>query len=198
MSEPFCVGPLGPRTVTSRPARRARTTSPRLSSPGPGNRLRLERRLLAKDRGVELLERGCRLDSELVDERASRFLIGLERFRLPTRSVEGEHQLPAGTLPERVLPHECFELTDEIPAAAELELGLDPLLELQSAVAPLGGPPRSARRRRMRSRRAAGRAIAGAPHAGGRRGVPPPLSLASRRSRSNRCASIASLSTRSA
>ena len=94
-----------------------------------GHGLRLERRLLAEDRRVQLLERRRRLDAELLDEHPARLLIGLERLGLPPASIEGEHELAARTLAKGVLAHERFELADELGRPSELELRLDPLLD---------------------------------------------------------------------
>jgi len=58
---------------------------------------------VAEDLGLELTELGTGLDAELVHEAGAGALIGLERFGLPARSVEREHQLPAERLAERVL-----------------------------------------------------------------------------------------------
>ena len=37
--------------------------------------------------------------------------------------------MPAQSLPQRMVPHECLELTDEVAAAAGGQIGLDPVLE---------------------------------------------------------------------
>ena len=82
---------------------------------------------------MELLEGRRRLDAELVDEHPPSFLVGLERFRLSTGAIEGEHQLTASALPKRVLSHERLELAHEPRGSAELELRLDPLLDRRQA-----------------------------------------------------------------
>ncbi len=58
-----------------------------------GRRPRLEASLLPENRRVELLERRARLDSEPFDECSPRLLVRLERFGLPPRTVERQHQL---------------------------------------------------------------------------------------------------------
>ena len=68
-----------------------------------------------------------RLDAELLDEACARVLIRVERFRLPSRAVEREHELAAQGLAERVLAHERSSSRD-VTVAAEVEIGLDPLL----------------------------------------------------------------------
>jgi len=52
---------------------------------------------------------------------------------LTSGTVEREHQLAAGTLAERVVPHERFELGKERPVAPERELGIEALLERSEA-----------------------------------------------------------------
>src|SRR5439155_7084154 len=76
-----------------------------------------------------LAQLGARLDSELLDEDAPRLPVGLERVRLPTGSVQRDDQLPPQPLAERMLSDEVLELVDELPIAAELEIGVYPLLE---------------------------------------------------------------------
>src|SRR5262249_56843039 len=56
-----------------------------------------------------------------------------ERLGLPPGAVEREHQLPAEALTQRVPSHEPLELADELRVAAELEIGVDPLLEREYA-----------------------------------------------------------------
>jgi hypothetical protein len=93
----------------------------------------LERRILAQDRLVEVAQRAAGLDSELLDEDRPRFLIRLERLRLPPGTVEGEHQLSAEALAVWVLAHERLELADERRVAAGGEIGVDPVLEARQA-----------------------------------------------------------------
>ncbi len=57
------------------------------------------RALLPQDLVLELLQPPARLDAELVDEPASRVLVGLQRLGLAPSGVEREHQLRARGLP---------------------------------------------------------------------------------------------------
>ena len=86
-------------------------------------------RILSEDRAVQLLQRWAGLDSELVDEHAPGVVVDLERFRLPARSIEREHQLAAKPLAKRVLVGERLELADQVAVTACFELCLDPVLE---------------------------------------------------------------------
>ena len=94
-----------------------------------GDRCPLEAGLLAQDRAVQLLERGARIDSELLRQSAARVLIRRERFGLPARAVEREHQLAARPLAQRLLLDQRLELADHLGVPAELEIGLDPIFE---------------------------------------------------------------------
>ena len=93
----------------------------------------VESRILAQDLLVELAERAARLDPELVDEGGPRRLIGLERLGLAPCPVEGEHQLGAEVLAQRMLPGESVELADEVRMSSLRKIPLDPLLEAGKA-----------------------------------------------------------------
>ena len=67
------------------------------------------------------------LDAELLDEPEARRLVDVERVGLATGAVEGEHELPAQTLLQRVVGGEEFELADQLGVLAEREVGLDAL-----------------------------------------------------------------------
>ena len=56
-------------------------------------------------------------------------VVHVERLGLAARAVEREHQLPAQPLTQREPLDERLELGDELRALAELEVGVDPLLE---------------------------------------------------------------------
>ena len=48
---------------------------------------------MTQDRLLKLLKLETRLDPEFIDEQTSTFPVQVERFRLPTRPVEREHEL---------------------------------------------------------------------------------------------------------
>ena len=108
--------------------------------------------------------------------------VDLQRLRLAAGAVEGEHQLPAQTLLQRVLGDERLELPDQVDVPAERQIGVDPLDSARSGEAPRDGRSRRGRTARRRSRRAALRARVRAPRAAaatrarGRR-QPAPVSL---------------------
>ena len=98
-------------------------------SSGRCSERRVERRILFEDRLLELAERAAGLDTEFVDERRTRLLIGLERLRLPSGAVEREHQLGSEAFSERVLADERFQLAHELGVVSGGEVVFDSLLE---------------------------------------------------------------------
>src|SRR5438034_8234476 len=87
----------------------------------------LERRVLAQDRALELLQRSARLEPELVAQQLARVAVDRQRIRLPPRAVESQHQLTAYALLQRVCGAECLELRDQLDVTAEREIRVDPL-----------------------------------------------------------------------
>ena len=94
-----------------------------------GNPGRRDRGVLPEDRLLELAELGARLDPEVVDEDRACRPIRLECIRLSPRAIERQHQLGTKALPEGMLRNEVFELGDQLPVAAALELAVDPRLD---------------------------------------------------------------------
>src|SRR5262249_35900273 len=83
---------------------------------------------MAQDRLLEKLKLCRGLDAQLLDERLTGLPVSLEGLRLPARAVEGQHELPAEPLPQRILGHEGLELPHALRVAPELDLGIDHLL----------------------------------------------------------------------
>ncbi len=100
-----------------------------LPDTGGCRRFDIQRRVLPKDRPLQLLERRARIDPELVDEGPARILVGVQGLRLPTRPVQRRHQIPPQALAERVLGDERLELSDQLVVAPECEVGVDPELD---------------------------------------------------------------------
>ncbi len=88
-----------------------------------------ERGVLSEDRGLELLELGAGLETELLGERRARRAIRGERVGLTPRAVEREHQQLAQPLPQRELADERLQLRDHVGGGAQLDFGRDPLLD---------------------------------------------------------------------
>ena len=127
---------------------------------------KLQRRVLVQYLALELLERRARLDPDLLDERLPPALEDLQRVRLPSAAIEGEHQLGAGTLTERRSGDERLQLGDELVVAAERQIGVEPIVERTLGAALRSGRSRSERRPRSGGRPTAPRARARAPRAG--------------------------------
>src|SRR5207249_6272493 len=89
----------------------------------------VERQILIQDSLVQLAELATGLDPELVDERASCRLVDVERLRVASGAVEREHQLPPQPLAQRVVRDEGLELGDQRMMMAELQLGIESLLD---------------------------------------------------------------------
>ena len=89
----------------------------------------LEGRVLAENRLLELPQLPTGLDPELLDQRATGRLIGVEGLRLPAAAIQREQQLAAEPLAHGVLGDHRLELSDEVGMTAQLEVRLDPRLE---------------------------------------------------------------------
>ncbi len=96
---------------------------------GDGPAGRGEIRVVLQDRPLEPLQRGVGLQAELVVEPPPKAGVGGQRVRLPAAAVQGEHQLPAQPLAQRVLGAQRLELADDLGVGAAAEVGVDPLLE---------------------------------------------------------------------
>src|SRR5262249_24121562 len=88
----------------------------------------VERRVLAQDGALELLQRLPGIEAELGDQRLAGPAIRLECLRLAAAAVEGEHQLPAEPLTQRLACDQHLELADQLRVTAEREVGIDPIL----------------------------------------------------------------------
>ncbi|HEY7691916.1 MAG TPA: hypothetical protein VH816_06195 [Gaiellaceae bacterium] len=62
-------------------------------------------------------------------EDATAGLVSLECIRLAPRSIQGEHQLLAEPLAQRMFDDQRLELTDELSVSSACELGLESILE---------------------------------------------------------------------
>ncbi len=100
-----------------------------LADTGGCRRFEIQRRVLPKDRLLQLLERRARIDPELVDEGPARVLVGVQGLRLPARPVQRRHQIPPQPFAERVLGDQRLQLPDQLVMAPECEVGVDPELD---------------------------------------------------------------------
>src|SRR5262249_62344361 len=94
---------------------------------GPGGEI--QSRVLTQDAQLELLECVSWVDAELFHERPASALEDVERVRLPIAAVQREHQLAAQTLAKRMFRDERLELGHQLVMAAELEVGIDAVLD---------------------------------------------------------------------
>ena len=84
---------------------------------------------MSQDRLLELAQRTAGLDTELLDEDVAQILVRGERLGLTAGAIQRKHQLRTQALAQRMLAHERLELADQVPVFAELELGVDALLD---------------------------------------------------------------------
>lgn len=135
MSRPACDGIVEGRAQHGQLAlppheRRARLCARLLFR----DRIQVERTVLTQDRLVQLAELPTWLDAEALDECMPRRLVGLECLCLAFRAVEGEHQLSARPLSQRIVGDECIELADHGGMTARLQIVFDALLEAHEAL----------------------------------------------------------------
>ena len=83
--------------------------------------LGIERRILEQNRLLEPLEGRARLEPDLVTQVGAGCLVGIECLGLPPGAVEGDHQLHAQGLAERMASHERLDGARELAVAAEPE-----------------------------------------------------------------------------
>jgi hypothetical protein len=121
-------GDDGPRAGQREPAATARGRGRRCCRRGAGGRA-LKLGVLLQDRPLELAQLLAGLQSEVLDQFAARPAVGLERIRLAPGPVEGEHQQRPQSLAERVADQQALQLRDRRGIVAELELGLEGILE---------------------------------------------------------------------
>ena len=88
-------------------------------------RLDVQRGVLAQDRVVQAPQLGARLDADLLDQRAPRSPVRLERLGLAPAAVEREHPLRVQPLAQRVLGQQRIDLADELVMAAGGQVRVD-------------------------------------------------------------------------
>ena len=89
----------------------------------------LERRLLAEDGCLQALKLTARGQAELLVEGLTGLPIDLEGVSLAPGAVEGEHELSAQALPQRVVSDQGLELPDKVDLLAQGEVRIDALLD---------------------------------------------------------------------
>jgi hypothetical protein len=89
----------------------------------------VERRVLAEDGRLELLQLGPGVETELFGEDLAALLEDAKCLGLTAGPVQGEHELPAQALPEGVFRDQRGELGRHAPVVAEGEVRVDAVLE---------------------------------------------------------------------
>ena len=120
-------------------------------------RRRIELGVLAQDRLVQAPQLRAGLHADLLHQHRSRLAVGVERLRLPTAAIQGQHALRVQALPQRVLGHQRVELADDLAVPAGGQVTVDRQLERRDTklvqTADLGRRERLVRH--IRQRRAA-------------------------------------------
>ena len=87
-----------------------------------------ERLVVLQDPLLELTQLEAWLEPELLVEQCSAMPVGVEGLGVAAAPVEGEHELPAESLAQRMRSDSRLELGHELGMSAELKLGVDQLL----------------------------------------------------------------------
>jgi len=82
-----------------------------------------------QDPPLELLQRVARIEAKLLPELCAPVGHHRERVRLAPTAVEGKHEQPAGSLPQRILAHQRLQLGHGLDMTTHLEVGLKAQLE---------------------------------------------------------------------
>jgi hypothetical protein len=85
--------------------------------------------ILSEDRLLELTQPRGGLDAELVDERSPSLVVDVKGLGLASGPVQGEHQLAAWPLAQRLALDEGLELRHERSVLAERKVGVDSFFE---------------------------------------------------------------------
>jgi hypothetical protein len=85
--------------------------------------------ILPKDPLVKTLQIRRGVDAELVGEHFAQPLVRRQRVGLPPGAVEREDQMPPQSLAQPMFAGKRLQLAEDLEVAAELEVGIDTLLE---------------------------------------------------------------------
>ena len=91
--------------------------------------LELQYLVVGQDRGFEPAQVVAGFEPEVLDEDVAATAVDIERLRLPAGTVEGEHELAAWPLPQRVLGDHALQFTDQRVVPAEQQFDVDAVLE---------------------------------------------------------------------
>jgi hypothetical protein len=88
---------------------------------------------VAQDRPLQLAKGRRRLEAELLQQQLPHLAVDLEGLGLAAAAVEGEHQLAAEPLAQRLGGDQALELADQLGPGAKGQVGVDPLLHTDQA-----------------------------------------------------------------
>jgi hypothetical protein len=86
---------------------------------------RVELRILAQDRLVQLAQLGPGLDADLLDQCRSRLPVGVQRLRLAPRAVQREHPLGVKPFAQRLARDQGLELAEDLAMASRRHVAFD-------------------------------------------------------------------------
>ncbi len=92
-------------------------------------RFDVERRVVAENCALELLESVARVDPEIFGEHQARPLVGVQGLGLAAGSVERKHEMAMQPFPVAVFGNERSQLGHEVRVAAKSQVGFDPVFE---------------------------------------------------------------------
>ena len=96
---------------------------------GLGTRRHRQCRVVAQDRGLELLEHRARFHPQLLDQLLPSFAVDVQRLDLPTGPVQRQHQACTQPLSQRMLVDEGPKLGHQLAVPTQCEVGVDTILQ---------------------------------------------------------------------
>jgi hypothetical protein len=92
-------------------------------------RLQIEGRIVLEDRSFKCAQAGSGLDPKLLGQHRARIPVCLERVRLPSGSIQRNHQLASQPLAEGMRPDQLLDFGNHFGISPECQIGLNALLE---------------------------------------------------------------------
>jgi hypothetical protein len=87
-----------------------------------------EGRVVVQDAGLQVTQRRCGVNPELVDQAVTDLGEGTQGFGLAPSSIERQHEQLPKTLAQRVVPAQRFELAYQLVVMAEPQVRFDSVL----------------------------------------------------------------------
>ena len=92
-----------------------------------------QRGVTGEDRLLQMLELRSGIKPQLGAQCPDGVAVGIQRLALSSRAIQGEHELSAHALAQGLGGYELLELGHQLGAAAQREVGLDPIFDGGSA-----------------------------------------------------------------